>query len=46
MVKNQQNISSNLEKRNYEKKVITQLKMIDGKIITDLSRIYEEIENY
>ena len=29
----------NLEKRNYEKKVITQLKTIDGKIITDLSRI-------
>ena len=36
----------NLEKRNYEKKVITQLKTIDGKIITDLTRINEEIENY
>ena len=35
-----------MEKRNYEKKVITQLKTIDSKIITDLSRINEEIENY
>ena len=35
----------NLEKPNYEKKVITQLKTIDGKIITDLSRINEELEN-
>ena len=33
----------NLGKRNYEKKVITQLKTIDGKI---LSRKNEEIENY
>ena len=36
----------NLEKRNYEKKIITQLKTIDGEIITDLSMINEEIENY
>ena len=37
----------NLEKRNYEKKGYNPLlKTIDGKIITDLSRINEEIENY
>ena len=32
----------NLEKRNYEKKIITQFKTIDGEIITDLSMINEE----
>ena len=29
----------NLEKRNYEKKIITQLKISDGKIISDIKQI-------
>ena len=36
----------NLEKRNYERKVITKLKSMDGEIITDSRRINEEIENF
>ena len=36
----------NLEKRNYERKVITKLKPVDGEIITDSRRINEEIENF
>ena len=38
----------NLEKRNYEKVIITQLRTINGEIITDLSMINEKKkkENY
>ena len=36
----------NLEKQNYEKKIITQLKTTDGEIISDLTKINKEIENY
>jgi len=36
----------NLEKRNYEKKIITQLKTADGTIISDMTKINKEIENY
>ena len=36
----------NLEKRNYERKVITKLKPVDGEIITDSRRINEEIESF
>ena len=36
----------NLEKRNYEKKIITQLKTTDGEIISDMTKINKEIENY
>ena len=36
----------NLEKRNYEKKMITQLKTTDGEIISDMTKINKEIENY
>ena len=36
----------NLEKRNYEKKIITQLKITDDKIISDMTKINKEIENY
>ena len=35
-----------LEKQNYEKKIITQLKTTDGEIISDLTKINKEIENY
>ena len=38
--------SFNLEKRNYEKKMITQLKTTDGEIISDMTKINKEIENY
>lgn len=33
----------NLEKGNYEKKVITQLKIKEGEIVSDIKRINEEI---
>jgi len=33
-------------KRNYEKKIITQLKTADGEIISDMIKINKEIENY
>ena len=36
----------NLEKQNYEKKIITQLKTTDGEIISDMTKINKEIENY
>ena len=36
----------NLEKRNYEKKIITQPKTTDGEIISDMTKINKEIENY
>ena len=36
----------NLEKRNYEKKIITQLKLSDGEIISDIKQINKEIEEY
>lgn len=36
----------NLEKRNYEKKVIAQLKLENGEIITDMKQINKEIESY
>ena len=36
----------NLEKRNYEKKIITQLKISDGEIISDIKQINKEIEEY
>ena len=36
----------NLEKQNYEKKIITQLKTTDCEIISDLTKINKEIENY
>ena len=36
----------NLEKQNYEKKIKTQLKTTDGEIISDLTKINKEIENY
>ena len=36
----------NLEKRNYEKKMITQLKTTDGEIISDMTKINKEIEYY
>jgi len=35
-----------LEKRNYEKKIITQLKTTDGEIISDMTKINKETENY
>ena len=35
-----------LEKRNYEKKIITQLKTADGEIISDMTKINKEIGNY
>ena len=36
----------NFEKRNYEKKIITPLKTTDGEIISDMTNINKEIENY
>ena len=36
----------NLEKQNYEKKIITQLKTTDGEIISDMININKETENY
>ena len=36
----------NLEERNYEKKIITQLKVIDGEVIFDIKQINKEIEEY
>ena len=36
----------NLEKRNYEKKIITQLKISDGEIISDIKQMNKEIEEY
>ena len=36
----------NFEKRNYEKKMITQLKTTDGEIISDMTKINKEIENH
>ena len=36
----------NLEKRNYEKKIIAQLKISDGVIISDIKQINKEIEEY
>ena len=36
----------NLEKRNYGKKTITQLKISDGKKICDIKQINKEIEEY
>ena len=36
----------NLEKRNYEKKVIQQLKLENGEIISDIKQINEEIESF
>ena len=36
----------NLEKRNYEKKVIAQLKLENGEIISDIKQINEEIESF
>jgi len=35
----------NLEKQNYENKIITQLKTTDGEIISDMTKINKEIEN-
>ena len=35
-----------MEKRNYEKKIITQLKTTDGEIIFDMTKINKEKENY
>ena len=35
-----------LEKRNYEKKVIAQLKLENGEIISDIKQINEEIESF
>jgi len=34
----------NLEKRYYEKKIITQLKISDGEITSDIKQINKEIE--
>ena len=36
----------NLEKRNYEEKIITQLKTTDGETISNMTKIKKEIENY
>jgi len=36
----------NLEIRNYEKKIITQLKTTDGEIISDMTKVNKETENY
>ena len=36
----------NLEKQNYEKKMITQLRTKDDEIISDMTKINKEIENY
>ena len=36
----------NLERRNYEKKIITQLKISDGEMISDIKQINKEIEEY
>ena len=36
----------NLEKRNYEKKAIAQLKLENGEIISDIKQINEEIESF
>ena len=36
----------NLEKRNYEKKIITQLKISDGEMVSDIKQINKEIEEY
>ena len=36
----------NLEKRNYEKKVIAQLKLENGEIISDIKQINKEIESF
>ena len=36
----------NLEKRNYEKKITTQLKVSDEEIISDIKQINKEIEEY
>ena len=36
----------NLEKRNYEKKVIAQLKLENGEIISDIKQINEETESF
>ena len=36
----------NVEKRNYEKKVIAQLKLENGEIISDIKQINKEIESF
>ena len=36
----------NLEKRNYEKKIITQLKISDGEVISYIKQVNKEIEEY
>ena len=46
MVRNRRNTSSIWKKQNYEKKIITQLKTTDSEIISDMTRINEEIERY
>ena len=45
MARNRRNTSSIWKKRNYEKKIITQLKTKDGEIISDMTKINEEKEN-
>ena len=45
-MKNRPNIFFNLEKRNYSRKVISELKDEDGEIINNEEQILLEIENY
>ena len=46
MARNGRSTSSIWKKQNYEKKIITQLKTTDGEIISDMTKINKEIENY
>ena len=36
----------NLEKRNFEKKTIAQLKLVNGEIVSDMKQINKEIESF
>ena len=45
-VRNPPIIFFNLEKRNFEKKVIAQLKVENGKITSDMKQINQEIESF
>ena len=36
----------NLEKRNFEKKTIAQLKLMNGEIVSDMKQINKEIESF
>lgn len=36
----------NLEKRNFEKKAITQLKLVNGEIVSDMKQLNKEIESF